>query len=242
VRTRSVLAALALVAIVLVAGGGCDGSASTFQYQVTPPDRTVALGGSAVYSLRVQSKTNINSEVMWRVTGLPSGATSDFSPQTLPSTATTATLTIQTTTATPVGTYTIHIFVMEAGQTEIENTRQLTVASSGSAPDFTLEVDPAEASLSLEGGRTFTFFVRPLNDFSGDVAITVTGLSDDLMIVSGPNPTTVGVNKDGHSGAGGTFVLRVVPVPPIATPVTITVTATSGAISHSRTIPITIPN
>lgn len=239
-NTLKVCILVLLACLVVVGIGGCGPGGSGLNWDVTPDARTVAPGAATTYTVTFTSKHDINASVSLRVTGLPPNTTGTFSPQLLPSTGTSSTLTIQTAGDTPTGTYQIHIFATEVGQAEEELVRTLIVSTNTGGADFSLDVQPTAYTYHGFAGHTFSYFVTPLNNFSGDVAITVTGLSDDLHITSGPNPPTLAINQNGHSGAGGTFVMSVDPAGQIQTPVTITVTATSGTIVHSRTIQIDI--
>lgn len=213
---------------------------SVFDWSVTPERRTVQPGEQTTFTIKIESKVNINAQVALRVEGTPSGATATFDTPNLPDTATTTTLTVQTPATIEAGTYTLKIFAKESGQAEYEDDVLLIVETSAGEPDFTLEVDPAEFTFpSIEFGMTFTYYVRPLNDFQGTVAASVSGLSDDLVLGQAVTPPQVAIGPTG--GAGGTFVLRLQPHPPVPTPVDITVTATSGNLTHTRTIRINIP-
>jgi hypothetical protein len=245
VRLRMILRSCLFVFVALLVAvgvGGCGSSTGALTWDVTPDTRTIAQGASTTYTVNFTTKHDINATVSLRVTGLPTNTTGTFNPQVISSTGTSSTLTIQTAVDTPIGTYQIHIFATELGQAEQDIVRTLIVTGTQGGPDFSLDVQPPDYIYNGFGAKSFSYFVTPLNNFSGDVAITVTGLSDDMFITSGPNPPTLAINQNGHSGAGGTFVLSIDPVGAIQTPVTITVTATSGSIVHTRTIQITIPN
>jgi hypothetical protein len=221
---------------------GCTdgGGTSHFDWSVTPDRRTIQPGGQTTFTIEIKSKVNINSQVALRVEGTPTGATASFDTPNLPDTATTATLTVQTPATLEAGTYTLKIFAKETGQTEAEKDVLLIVETSAGEPDFTLEVDPAEYTFAnIEAGKTFTYYARPLNNFQGTVTVSVSGLSDDLGLSQAVTPAQVTIGPTG--GAGGTFVLRGQPNPPVPSPVDLTVTATSGSLTHTRTIRITIP-
>jgi hypothetical protein len=233
--------ACAVAAVLLQGCGAAPGS--SFNWEITPGNQqTVAPGGQMVYTITIQSKENINSRVFLRVEGVPPNATATFDQQTLPDTATQATLTVQTAASTPVGTYTLTIFAQEEGRTEVSNSRTLFVASSGGGPDFSLDLTPTEHTFTAGGGSpTISYYLNPLNGFSGNVNVSVSGLTDDLTITQGPSPPTVGLNVDGHAGAGGTFVLSYAPVGAVQSPVDVVVTATNGTITHTRTLHLTLP-
>jgi hypothetical protein len=233
-----------LCAVALLSNG-CSGGLITlsfFNWTVNPGRRTVARGQQTTFRIRIDSKENINSNVNLNVSGLPANTTATFSPQRLGSTGRNSTLTVQTTNQTPIGTFTITISATEVGFNTHTFDRLLFVTETGgSEPDFSLEVNPLQHTFEDFGvGPTFTYFVRPLNGFSGTVDVSLSGLTDDLLLAQAVTPPSVGVNVGGHAGAGGTFVLYALPTPPVQTPVFLTVTATGGGITHTAMIRIDI--
>jgi hypothetical protein len=232
------LAALSVTALL----PGCFGiSSSGFKWSLEPEKSTTAPGAQTTYDFTIISKDNINSKVSLRIEDLPANITATFTPQTLPNTADTSTLTVQTTAATPPGTYTFSVFVREEGQKEEKIERSLIVTQNQvGQPDFSLEVNPVEFTFGGSADNLFGFVVHPLNGFSGNVTITLTGLIAGLHLIHGLNPAVVSVGQGG-AGAGGTFRLGLDPVPPATSPVDLVLTAARGNIVHTRTIRINIP-
>ncbi len=80
---------------------------------------------------------------------------------------------------------------------------------AGAGADFTLEIDPAEATVTPNNVPTLTFFVRPVNGFSGTVTVTIEGIDvppAPLVVTQPPTPSQIVLA--GSGGAGGTFVVR----------------------------------
>jgi hypothetical protein len=228
-------------ALLLLCLAGCGSTGSSFDWDVTPDRTTVAPGGKATYNLTVKSKMNINSEVSLRVTGAPPNATVSVNPTKISGTGTTATLSVQTAGSTPEGTYTISVFATETGQSEVSKDVLLIVSSNSTTADFSLEVDPAAFTFTdAESGKTFTYFVRPLNSFAGTVSVSVSGVPSFAVLSQAPTPASVTIGG-ATGGAGGTMVLRMTTGAFGQGPFDLTVTATSGGITHQRTIRITPP-
>ena len=238
-KTRLLFLLFLLLGILSLAG--CfGGSNPTLDWSVTPDRRTISPGDQTTFTIQVRSKAHINDTVNLRVTGVPTGATATFTPQLMPDTATTSTLTITTTTALAVGTYTLTVFAHEVGgDAESSDTVQLIVTDGGTDPDFTLEVDPLSYLFDAELGKTFTFFIRPLNGFTGDVAVSLSGVPTHVTVQQAVTPSTLNFPNSG--GKGGTFVLRMNTGGFAQPPVDITVTATSGGITHVGTIHLSFP-
>lgn len=234
-------AAVAVVLLAVAAGCGSSSIFSYFSWSLTPDRQSIAPGGEAVFNVTVESKENINAQVALRVEGLPSDWTARFDTQPLPDTATGTMLTVRPPNNVELGTYSFTVFAAEAGGNESSRSAEIIVETSQGQPDFTLELDPAELTLQAGGSTpTLTYFTRPLNGFAGTVTVSVSGLTDDLVISSPPTPQTYPIGGD-RGGAGGTFVLRYQPQPPVQSPVDVVVTATSGNIVHSRTLRVTLP-
>jgi hypothetical protein len=230
--------------LLLVLLGSCifgdDGS--SFDWSVTPDRRTVAPGDATTFSIKIDSKENINSEVELSYGHLPPSATASFSQRKLPSTARTSTLTVTTSDQTPIGTYHITVAAKEVGHSDHGTQNVLFVSDAGTDPDFSLELDPLDYTFtSFEAtSTTFTYFVRPLNGFAGDVGVALSDLGPNLYPIQDVTPPSVTVG--GGGGAGGTFVLYAYADGPPSQPyVDITVTATSGTLSHSGKIRIHFP-
>jgi len=231
---------LAAVAI-FVAVGACttDSNTDQLKWELSPSRGEIAIGGAAPFTITVESKANINSDL--ELTTTPVNGIVSSLPASVTSTASTIEGSFYAAPGIEPGAYSIDVNVREEGtEYGLPQTFLLTVSQGGDAPDFSLEVDPIETTVNVETGRTFTFYVRPLNGFSGTVAIALTGLTDDLELAQALTPPTLDF-PPASGGKGGTFVLRYQPTPPVTSPVVLTVTATAGSLSHSRTITLTLP-
>src|SRR6185369_14244420 len=104
-----VLLLLAAVTTTTAASGRLQASTKAdFTLTATPTSRTVQQGQPAGYTIDEQKLNGFNSAVSLTVTGLPSGTTASFSPQTL-SSKTSSALTLSTGGTTPAGRYSISV-------------------------------------------------------------------------------------------------------------------------------------
>jgi hypothetical protein len=209
-----------------------------FKWDVTPGDVvTIQRGGAGSFTIRLNSKVNINSNVEFSLAGtLPASGTQTFNPQNLGSTGRDSTLTFQTTPQTPEGSYTIQIMATEVGVGTFSEARRVDVVS-GTGPDFTLEVEPAELTLTRIGELSSTIVYRlyPRNGFTGTVDMTVEGLTAPpapLVLVGPLTPAQIVLGQS----QGGTFVLGVAERPSYPPTVMLTLRAASGSIVHTRQI------
>jgi subtilisin family serine protease len=103
-------------------------------------------------------------------------------------------------------------------------------------PDFTSSVSPSSASTAAGGAVSYTISVQPVNGFTGDVSLTLSGLSQSQASWSISPPVIAGGSGSAQltvstatSIAAGTYPL--------------TITATNGATVHSAaaTLVVTAP-
>ena len=225
---------------------GPGSTQSSFTWKVTPGAAgvlTVTRGTTGTFTIRLDSKVNINSDVSFAVSGnLPPNSTATFAPQRLPSTGRDAALAIQTSAQTPLGTYSFKIIATEIGLGTYEETVRVDVISAVGANDFLLELDPLDITLSDFGGRTIGYYIRPINDFSGTVDISVEGIevppAPVVLRTSVSLPQLTFARGDG--GQGGTFVIALAQRDVFPQTWRLTVRAASGAIVHTATLNITI--
>ena len=100
-------------------------------------------------------------------------------------------------------------------------------------PDFTVAAAPASASTSPGGSTSFTVSIGSLNGFTGDVALSLSGLAGPQGVASF-SPAVV-------TGGSGTSLLTVTTSSSIA-PGTypLSVTGTSGSVSHTTAVSIIV--
>ena len=104
-----------------------------------------------------------------------------------------------------------------------------------SAPDFNFSMDRSVVTLKRGTGFLINRIVQPVNGFTGTVTFQLTGnlpvgvhlAGDDGPVTGGSGSSAFGLQSDKHN-----FVL--------GQPATSTVIATSGSISHSANLTITI--
>jgi hypothetical protein len=97
------------------------------------------------------------------------------------------------------------------------------------APDFTLSASPATLSVAQGATGSSTIKVAPVNGFAGNVALAASGLP--AGVTAGFNPTSTTGNSTLTLTASSTATVGAANV---------TVTGTSGSLSHSTTIALTI--
>lgn len=163
---------------------------------VTPPDfyltssayfQTVIQGNSITYSETVNPFNGYSGTVSWSVSGCPTGATCTLNPTSSGSPSyPPSTLTVATTSATPVGNYNITITGTDGTLTHTTSV-SLTVI----VPDFKMSMAPAVATLTLGQQATFKATLQPVNFFTGSVQLTISGCPSHSTCIFNPNPVTL---------------------------------------------------
>ncbi len=141
-------------------------TSSTFTMSASPTSQAVLQGDSTTFQATVTPST-FTGTVSLAATGLPSGATANFTPASLPvsgSTSASSTLTVTTTTSTPTGTYALTITGTSGSQSH-SGTVYLTVGStvpfsiSGSVPQPLSPGVSAAINLALTNPYSFALKV-----------------------------------------------------------------------------------
>jgi len=211
--------------------------APDFTGSLTPQYQAVAVGGSAQYTLSLQTIGTMpfNNLVTPSVSGLPAGVTATFSPATInPDTNGSSTLTLTTTSATPQGSYSILVTATGGGQVHASPVT-LSVSAPATIGDFSGTFTPIAASTGFGSPAVYNFTLNPLGGFNGSVALSVSNLPpcatatfSPSVIVGGSGGSTLTISP----GAGNTTPAGIY---------AITVTANSGAsLVHSTSLTLLV--
>ena len=196
-------------------------NAPDFALAVAPATRSIGPGQSTTYAVSISPSGGFTSDVNLSVSGLPAGATAEFSPN--PS-GSSSTLTVTTSAATPGGTSALVITGIAGALTRTMNA-SLTVT----APDFTLGATPASRSVIPGGAASYTISITPGGGFTGDVAFSVSGLPAGATAEFTPNP----------AAASTTLVVTTTAATPGGSS-TLTITGVSGALTRTTTVGLTV--
>jgi len=206
-----------------------------------PPTFSVTLGSSSVsvaqaatapVAITVADLGTFSSQIGFSVIGLPIGLSATFAPATLAAPgAGTSTLTLQASSATPTGTYTISVVTSGGGLV-----KQLPmVVTVTAAPSFTLSA--AQSALSIQAGQAtaaLALTVKNLTgNFSAPITLSVAGLPVGVTgVFSSPTLAAPG---------SGTSTLTLTALS-TTTPGTskITITATGGTVTQYASIQLAV--
>ena len=209
---------------------------TTPDFTVTMNPRAASVGatGSVTYDVSVSAENDFDQNVDLSVgTTLPPGVTASFNPALLTSPYPSSSILTLTAAGAVAGTYSVTVTGTGGGFSRID-TVDLTVTADPVAPDFTITATP-ESQTAAPGERAiYTVSVAAVDGFSGAVALSVsapslTGVTAGLnsMSLSGPYPATATLTLTAAAGAmAGTTM--------------VTVTGTSGTLSHPATVRLTV--
>jgi len=200
-----------------------------FTLGATPSSQSVVVGGTASYTVSMTALNGFSGGVNLSICGgVPAGATSTFTPASITGSGS-STLTITTSAATPVGTYTICISGVSGSLTHTTSV-SLTV---GSAPagDFTLSATPGSQTVNAGDSAFYTVSTSALNGFNGTVTLSASGPGGDIFVdlspgsITGAGSASLSVSTSSTTSAGTYFI---------------SITGTSGSLSHSTSVSITV--
>ena len=207
--------------------------APSFSLSATTSSQSEPQGGSANYAITVTPSNGFSGSVSFSVSGLPSGATANFSPSSLTGSGP-STMTVTTTSATPVGTYILTIAGISGSLVRtMAVTLAVTSAGTSTANDFSISVSPS--SQTAMGGWTsyYTVQVAGVNGgaFAGTVSLSVSGF---------PRRSSVLLSRTSVTGGGSSTLTLTTPKSVSKGTYTLTITGTSGSLVHSATATLTI--
>jgi hypothetical protein len=200
-----------------------------FTVSVSPASATTPAGGAASYDVTVEGVNGFTGEVSLSLAGLSgSQAAWSFEPPVLPGGSGTARLTVTTAAAITPGTYPLTITGVSDSTTRT-GAANLIVAPP---PEFTLDATPSSQTVDAGGGAAYTVSVGSLNGFTGDVALSLTGLPPSVgsaafvpasVPAAGTSQLTIGTSATAPAGS-----------------YPLTITGTSGSLTHSAAVTLVV--
>jgi subtilase family serine protease len=215
------------VSLVVTAAG-----TPAFTLSASPASLSVKAGSSGASTITTSVSGGFSSAIALSASGMPAGVTAAFSPTSIaaPGSGTSAlTLTVASTTTT--GTYSITVTGTGGGITHTA-TVSLTVTAATSGA-FAISVSPTAGSLGRGQSGYAVVTTTVSGGFSGVVALSATGLPSG--VTGSFSPSSIAAPGSGTSD----YTLTVSRTAATGT-YPITITGTSGGVSHSTTLSFTV--
>ncbi len=208
-----------------------------FAISANPSSLTTTSGSLATSTITAASLNGFTGTVNLSASSSPAGPLISISPAsvTLSSGSSAAsTLTVSTQSTTPSGTYTITLNG-SSGSLSHSTTISLTVSSGTSTGDFSISANPSSVSLIRGSSATSKITLTSLSGFSGTIQLSMSTSSgsvkaslssSSIVLTSGGSSTSTLTLRTGHKTPIGTYK--------------VTLTGTSGSLSHSVTITVQV--
>ncbi|WP_263355404.1 FG-GAP-like repeat-containing protein [Acidicapsa acidisoli] len=198
-------------------------SAQSFTIADYPGSVSMNEGATSTSNISISPQYGFTGNVTLSASGLPSGVTASFSPN--PAT-TGSTLTLTASSSAMPGNATVTIT-----GTSGSLTASTGIALTINSPGFTLSDAPSQVNILPGASGESTVLIAPLNGFSGNVSLSVTGLPTGVTASFSPNPaslnSTLTLTASSNASAGTA---------------TATVTGTSGALTATAPLIVTVRN
>jgi len=216
-------------------------TAGDFTVSASPTSLSIVAGQTGTSTITITSTGSFSSAVSLLFTWVgiaPTGVTPSLSAYSVTppagSTAT-STLTIATSSTTALGSYVVRVTGVSGVLTHSVDVTFI-VTSPPPTPDFTMSVSPSSAQIGRGQSGNFTITITSTGGFASSVSLTLSGQPTDVTGTFTPSSVTP------PSGGSATSTLAV-SVGTTATPgsYSLTITGTSGSLSHQTTIALTVP-
>jgi hypothetical protein len=208
-------------------GQNCDSGTGDDFSMAANPTTLASNGAAATSSITVSAIGTFSKNVTLTASGLPTGATARFSPNPVPAGGT-STLTLNPGSAS-TGTYSVAITGNATGGLSHATLISWTI-STGTAADFSLTATPSTVTSTAGASATSTVVMSPQNGFAGTVALSVSGVPTGAQGRLSASSIT----------ANGDSTLTLQPGTAQAGNYTITVTGTSGSLTHATSVSWTV--
>ena len=210
-----------------------------FAISANPTSLSINAGSASTSTITLTSINNFAGTVTVSSTGSPAGLGLSLNPSSisLSSGGTgTTTLTVSTQSSTPVGSYAVTV-TGSSGTLSHSTSIQVSVVQSAQ-PDFSISANPASITLQPGTSGSSTVAVTSLNGFSGTVALT------DNISPATSNPPVISLSSSSltlsSGGSAGSTLTVTTSSSTTSGSYTVLVTGTSGSLSHSVTLSLTV--
>jgi len=197
-----------------------------FKGVVGPLNTALVPGGSESFSVTIEPLYGFTGDVTIGASDLPPGMSVNYSPATVTHANGSSTITLTASATLPLGTYQI---TLSGNSGTLTHTTTVAVTVNNSIGDFGGAVLPDTQNIAIGTTALFPVTIVPSGGFTGAVVLSVSGLPPGSTATFSQNPVP------GGSGTSNLYIATTssTPQPQVYSPV---ITATSGTITHSRSV------
>ncbi|MGB2769175.1 MAG: hypothetical protein WBC88_05555, partial [Candidatus Zixiibacteriota bacterium] len=159
-----------------------------FTIEAEPDTQEVQASFSVDFDVILTSLYGFSSPCLLTVDGLPSNSNASFNPNPVTPTDTSV-MSVNTTSATPPGTYEVTITATEQTKGQVEHSTEVVLVVTP-PPDFTIEAEPDSQDVQASFAVDFDVILTSLYGFASSCTLTVSGLPLGASGSFLPNPIT----------------------------------------------------
>jgi hypothetical protein len=226
---------LCLIALVTGCGSTSSGGTTNGSFNLSAdPSVTIAQGQTRTFTVTPSGSSGFTGSIQVSVSGMPTGVTISPATATVTSAAST-TFTLTAASDATVGTSNLVVQGI-SGLLTARTAVTLTVTATTPPPadqDFTLAAAPSTMTLTPGASGQVTLSSTAIGSFSGTIAVAVNGLPTGVTV----SPSTISLTSNNPVVVTLTAASD---APATATPVQVSFVGTSGTLSHTATMQLTI--
>jgi len=208
--------------VTLVVTGPAD-----FSLAASPASQSTVQGQAVEYGALVSAFNGFAGNVSLSVSGMPMRTTYAFNPGVVPGGSGDSILTVTPSLTAPTGTFTLTI---TATSGSLRHTAQVRLII-GPHPDFLIAASPTGKTLAQGAAGTYTHTITAKYGFTGQAALSVAGL---------PAGANASFSPASVSGSGSSVMTVTCPPSTPSGTYRLTVTGTSGSLTHSAIVTLTV--
>ena len=203
-----------------------------FTISASPSSLSIPQGYGGASAISTTISGDFNSPISLSASGIPSGTTVTFNPQTIPAPGAGGSgMTIIVGAGTPLGTYPITVTGSGGG---IKQSTTVTLTVTGQQqPSFTISASPASLTIQQGNQGASTITTTVIGGFNSAISLSSSGAPSGTTVSFNPNPIPA-------PGAGNsTMTITVGGGTPVGT-YPITVTGNGGGIQQYTLVTLTV--
>ncbi|CRK56677.1 Aminopeptidase Y (Arg, Lys, Leu preference) [Alloactinosynnema sp. L-07] len=212
--------------------------ASDFTLTANPTSVSIPQGQERTSAVTVTSTGGFTGATTLTVSGAPTGVSTVWqsNPVSPPANGSVSSqLAIAATATMPAGSFDLTVTGTSGSLTHSATVRVTVTESGGGNPDFSLAVDPSSVSIPQGQKRISAVTVTSASGFTGATTLTVSGVPTGVATLWQTNP----VSPPANGSVSSQLAIATTETTPAGS-FDLTVTGTSGSLTHSATVRVTV--